>query len=177
MESAITAWNAFEERTCRYWHRMSARPVWGPVFRVASRLGNGVIWYVLMVTLAVVGGTAGAATAILMGVTGIACTGIYKAVKTRIRRPRPCHVLPGLSARAPPLDRFSFPSGHTMHAFAFTIIACQAFPVLAWVLVPFTALVALSRLVLGLHYASDVVAGALLGTSLAALALTLVVHA
>jgi undecaprenyl-diphosphatase len=72
-----------------------------------------------------------------------------------------------------PLDEYSFPSGHTMHAVAFTLLAVVAFPGLAWVLVPFTVLVALSRLVLALHYPSDVLAGAVLGGALASAATAL----
>ena len=170
MTNAIAAWHVFEERTCRFWNRMSRLPRWGLVFRAASRLGNGVFWYVLVAGLAVSGGPLGLGTAIRMGATGLACTVLYKAIKLTFRRPRPYTVLPGLDADVLPLDRFSFPSGHTLHACAFTVVACEAHPGLAWVLVPFTVLVALSRVVLGLHYASDVAAGALLGTALAALA-------
>ena len=71
-----------------------------------------------------------------------------------------------------PLDVFSFPSGHTLHAVAFTIIACAFFPALAWYLLPFTLLVAGSRVVLGLHYPSDVLAGAAIGGVCAWLGLT-----
>ena len=59
-----------------------------------------------------------------------------------------------------PLDLFSFPSGHTLHAVAFSIIACAFYPAFSVVLVPFTVLVAGSRIILGLHYPSDVIAGA-----------------
>lgn len=170
MTGALAVWQGFEERTCRYWNRISRRPLWSLVFKAASRLGNGVFWYVLMIALAVGHGAWGLETAIRMAATGLACTLVYKAIKVTFRRPRPYTVLPGLNAEVLPLDRFSFPSGHTMHACTFTVVACDAFPSLAWVLVPFTTAVALSRVVLGLHYASDVAAGALLGTTLGALA-------
>ena len=170
MSSAIAIWQGFEERTCRFWNRMSRRPRWSLLFKAASRLGNGVFWYAIMLVLALGHRAYGLETAIRMGATGLACTLVYKAIKLTFRRPRPYTVLPGLHAEVPPLDRFSFPSGHTMHACTFTVVACEAFPALAWMLVPFTVVVALSRVVLGLHYASDVAAGALLGTMLGGLA-------
>ena len=69
-----------------------------------------------------------------------------------------------------PLDRFSFPSGHTLHAVSFTVSVCSSLPALAVVLVPAAVLIALSRVVLGLHYPSDVLAGGLLGALLGAAA-------
>ncbi|MEK7737966.1 MAG: phosphatase PAP2 family protein, partial [Pseudomonadota bacterium] len=69
--------------------------------------------------------------------------------------------------------RFSFPSGHTLHAVSFTLVASAAYPVLAPSLWLYTALVALSRPVLGLHYPSDVLAGAAIGALLAQLVLAL----
>ncbi len=66
------------------------------------------------------------------------------------------------------LDQFSFPSGHTLHATVFSIVAVYYFPVLIWLVLPFSVMVALSRPILGLHYPSDVLAGALIGAALAA---------
>ena len=70
-------------------------------------------------------------------------------------------------AHVPPLDEFSFPSGHTLHAVAFTAVACAWYPPLALLLVPFALLVAASRVVLGLHYPSDVLAAIAIGGALA----------
>jgi undecaprenyl-diphosphatase len=57
----------------------------------------------------------------------------------------------------------SFPSGHSAAAFAFTTGACQELPVLAPVLVPLAGAVAYSRVHTGVHYPSDVAAGAAIG--------------
>ena len=74
------------------------------------------------------------------------------------------------------LDRYGFPSGHGPHAVAFTIMACSQSRVLGvvLVLVPFTVLVALSRVIPGLHFPTDVVIGAIIGATLANVGLSLV---
>jgi len=137
------------------------------VFRVVSRLGDGVFWYSLMLALLAVGGTAAVEPVGRMAGTGVACTLIYKWLKSKTSRPRPFAVSNAVRAGADPLDPFSFPSGHTLHAVAFSMVAIAFYPMLAWLLVPFTLLVAASRVVLGLHYPSDVLAGTALGALIA----------
>ncbi len=171
MRDALVVLASFERRACELCNRVNLIPSLGAVFALASRLGNGVFWYVLMAVLPFVAGRAGLITCIRMAATGLLCTCVYAQLKERIRRPRPYHAVDGLHTTVAPLDRFSFPSGHTMHAFAFTIIATVSFPALGWILVPFTLLVAASRLVLGLHWCSDVIAGAALGSGFAWIAL------
>jgi undecaprenyl-diphosphatase len=143
------------------------------VFRVVSRLGDGVFWYSLMLALLAVGGASALAPIGRMAGTGLACTLIYKWLKSKTSRPRPFAVENAVRAGADPLDPFSFPSGHTLHAVAFSIVAIAFYPMLAWLLVPFTLLVAASRVVLGLHYPSDVLAGAALGALIASAFLAL----
>ena len=143
------------------------------LFRVVSRLGDGVFWYSLMLALLAAGGTTAVGPVVRMAVTGLVCTLIYKWLKSKTSRPRPFAVETAVRAGADPLDPFSFPSGHTLHAVAFSVVAIAFYPTLAWVLVPFTLLVAASRVVLGLHYPSDVLAGAALGALIAATVLAI----
>ncbi|HEY0502237.1 MAG TPA: phosphatase PAP2 family protein, partial [Lysobacter sp.] len=89
-------------------------------------------------------------------------------------RPRPFASDRRIHAWVAPLDEFSFPSGHTLHAVAFSIVGMAHYPMLAWVLVPFTASVAASRVVLGLHYPSDVLAATVIGSGLAGVSLWVV---
>jgi undecaprenyl-diphosphatase len=104
------------------------------------------------------------------GAVGLA---VYKVLKRRLVRERPYVWHPEIGCGAPPLDRFSFPSGHTLHAVCFSTVALASLPELAWLLLPFTALVAASRVVLGLHYPTDVLAGAVIGFVIARSGLTL----
>ena len=106
------------------------------------------------------------ATLEMLRVGGV-CQPTYQLLKRTTARPRPCATATELAPLLQPLDTWSFPSGHTLHAVAFTVVASGQFPELLWVLAPFTVLVALSRLALSLHYPTDVAAGACLGALIA----------
>ena len=75
---------------------------------------------------------------------------------------------------AAPLDRYSFPSGHTLHAISLTVLYGAYEPMMLIVMAPFAALVAASRIVLGLHYPSDVLVGGTIGAALATSSIALV---
>jgi len=136
-------------------------------FRGISRLGDGVFWYSLMLALLAVDGARAFAPVGRMAATGLVCTLLYKWLKSKTSRPRPFAVENAVRAGADPLDPFSFPSGHTLHAVACSVVAIAFCQMLEWLLVPFAVLVAISGVVLGLHYPSDVLAGAALGALIA----------
>lgn len=162
--------DAFEYAWCLRLNRgCQQRRLVRDVFVAVSRLGDGVFWYALIFLLPAVYGSSAAWPSVRMAVVGIAGVVLYKYLKSRLVRERPYISLAGIVPGTPALDRYSFPSGHTLHAVSFTVLAVSSFPELAWLLVPFASLVAASRVVLGLHYPSDVVAGAILGASLAVL--------
>jgi undecaprenyl-diphosphatase len=138
-------------------------------FAVISWLGDGRAWYVLMVILPVVYGDGGLVTSWSMAKIAIVNLLIYKMVKQLTSRQRPCAVSSTITLGTAPLDQYSFPSGHTMHAVAFSMAATAHHPELTWLLLPFSVLIALSRIVLGLHYPTDVIAGGILGGYVASL--------
>lgn len=142
-------------------------------FACVSRLGDGVFWYLLMASLVLIEGFAGVVASVHLAATGVASLGLYRWLKRRTRRPRPCASDWRIHAWVAPLDEFSFPSGHTLHAVAFTVVALAHYPGLAWLLLPFTASVAASRVVLGLHYPSDVLAATAIGMGLAGASLAI----
>lgn len=143
------------------------------LFSVVSRLGDGVFWYTLMVTMIIAQGHEALPVVVQMAITGLVGLMAYKWLKTHTTRPRPFTCNEGIRVSVAPLDQYSFPSGHTLHAVGFSAIAITHYPVLGWILLPLSVLIALSRLVLGLHYPSDVLAGALLGGGLASLTLVI----
>ena len=136
-------------------------------FAAISRLGNGVFWYVLILMLPLVHGLEAISVSLQMvgvGVTGLL---IYKWLKTSTSRVRPYRYHNAILQNVPALDQFSFPSGHTLHAVGFSWLLLAYYPQWALLIIPFTVLVALSRMVLGLHYPSDVLAGAAIGIGVA----------
>lgn len=140
-------------------------------FAAISRLGDGVFWYVLMGALLLADAEQGLATSAHMAATGVVALLMYKGLKRWTRRPRPFAADGRIQAWVAPLDEFSFPSGHTLHAVSFTLVALAYYPILAPLLIPFTACVAVSRVVLGLHYPSDVLAATAIGSVLAGVSL------
>jgi undecaprenyl-diphosphatase len=144
-------------------------PTHEKVWITVDRLGDCRPWLALIFSIALFGGDAGAYCALHMLGVGVFAVTLYKLVKRCTGRPRPCVRIQSVRRCVEPLDEFSFPSGHTLHAVAFSLVALVYFPSLTLALVPFVVLTGLSRVALGLHYPSDVVAGAAIGAGVALL--------
>lgn len=162
-----------ESNVCLRANRVCSRAFTRTGFELVSRLGDGVFWYLLMLMLILLDGFAGILAAAHMAITGALALVLYRVIKHFTKRPRPFAADVRIQAWVAPLDEFSFPSGHTLHAVAFSIVGIAHYPMLAWLLVPFTTVVAISRVVLGLHYPSDVLAAILVGSGLGMLAIWL----
>jgi len=163
--SLLDRFDAAEYRLCRRLNRGVENTGIRLFFKTASRLGDGVIWYVLMLALPFIYGAQGLKVALIMLASSAVGLAVYKFLKRMFVRERPFIRHAGISLAGAPLDRYSFPSGHTLHAVAFAWQGCVAFPELAVVLVPLALAIAASRVVLGLHYPTDVLVGALLGAT------------
>lgn len=169
LHSVLVRLNDYDARLCVRMNRVARRRGVTRFFGAVSRLGNGVFWYALMALLLLTQAEAAIKPVLHMIAVGLVGLLIYTWLKRKTLRPRPCDLHPAILRGTAPLDEFSFPSGHTLHAVAFTLVALAYFPWLAPILVPFALLVALSRVILGLHYPTDVLAGAALGYALATL--------
>lgn len=161
--SLLTRFDHAEYRLCRRLNRGVENTGIRVFFMTASRLGDGVIWYALMMALPFLYGAQGLRVALIMLASSAVGLAVYKFLKRTFVRERPFIRHAGISLAGAPLDRYSFPSGHTLHAVAFTWQTCAAFPELGIVLMPLALAIAASRVVLGLHYPTDVLVGAVLG--------------
>lgn len=161
------------ELSLSQWMRGAATRSWiFSVLKASSHLGDGWGWVGTLLYVALVGGDVGTAAAIRLFAVGATDLVLYRIIKRWIARPRPSIDTNHLE-RVRPLDVFSFPSGHVMHAVACSIVLTAYFPGAAAVLWPLTILISLSRVILGLHYPSDVIAGAALGATVALLSFNL----
>ena len=136
------------------------------MLKPASLLRSGWFWVGALLFVAMNGGYAGTAAAVRLLAVGAIDLLLYRIIKRSIAPP-----LPSMSnkfiERPRPLDSFSFPSGPVMHDVACCVVLTAYFPAAAEVVWPRTILTALSLVVLGLHYPSDVLAGAVLGATAA----------
>jgi len=152
------------ERSFALWmHSATTRPWVVSCLKVVSRLSDGWVWGIVLLAMPWLDHTSGTSVSIRMAGVAIVNLVIYAIVKHIIARPRPYRSCPGIRACTPSLDEFSFPSGHTLHAFAYAVILSSYYPALNYVLWPFAVVVGVSRIVLGLHYPSDVIVGAAVG--------------
>ncbi|RUO35316.1 phosphatase PAP2 family protein [Aliidiomarina sanyensis] len=133
-----------------------------------SRSGDGP-YYALFALFAAIAAVEGSVLFIQRALLAFAIEiPLFIGLKNLLRRDRPWlrrKVKPVIK----PADRFSFPSGHATAAFLFAALVIASFPVWAPIFYGWATLVAISRVALGVHYPSDVLAGAFLGTLIAGL--------
>ncbi|MBD2858366.1 phosphatase PAP2 family protein [Spongiibacter sp. KMU-158] len=102
---------------------------------------------------------------------------IYWVLKNTCRRRRPPAAIPSFNASIIASDKFSFPSGHTAAAFLLATLAVLFFGAVAAPLYLWALAVGASRVLLGVHFPTDILAGASLGTGIAHLAYDLLMVA
>jgi membrane-associated phospholipid phosphatase len=128
-----------------------------------GRIGEyGAVWLVIGIVLAFADPDNGEDW-VVAGVLGPVAIGLNYVVKVLVRRPRP--VLEGLPPLGGAPSSLSFPSAHATSSFACATAMTRIAPEAA-VLFVLAAAIASCRPYLGMHYPSDVLGGAVLGTAL-----------
>lgn len=142
-------------------------PRWVRIWAVAAtRAGDGWLWCIAGLAILLIGGKDRFAA---VGAAGLAATAsilLFMTVKRLTGRPRPCTLNPHCWATLLPPDHFSFPSGHTMTAFSVAVAISLFYPEAAPGLLFCAFSIAISRILLGMHFLSDVVAAMLIGAGL-----------
>jgi undecaprenyl-diphosphatase len=138
----------------------------------ATRMGDGWLWYALGIILLLWGGPQRFSAVGAAGSAAIAGIIVFKALKRLSHRQRPCQLEPHCWSKVLPPDKFSFPSGHTMTAFSIALVLSYYYPSLEGTLLFLALSIGFSRIVLGMHFLSDVLAGIVLGVALGCAAIT-----
>ena len=169
MTVAKAVWSQIQSsdhRLMRRVHRWRA-PRWFRILMiVATRGGDGWLWYGLGLILLVYGGEQRFTAIGAAGSSAVAGIFLFRALKHTSRRKRPCEIEPHCWAFVLPPDKYSFPSGHSITAFAVAVTLGLFYPFLQPCLLALALLIAASRIVLGMHFLSDVIAGSALGAAL-----------
>ncbi len=92
---------------------------------------------------------------------------LYWLVKNSLRRPRPQEAVPGFRSLIRASDQFSFPSGHSSGAFLLATALLVFYGPVAAPLFLWAFAVAMSRILLGVHFPGDTLAGAMMGGGIA----------
>jgi len=134
-------------------------PRWIRIWMLAAtRAGDGWLWWCCGIAVESSGNSSKA--------YALAAAAAFKILKRAVGRKRPCATTPHCWANLLPPDQFSFPSGHSITAFAVAISLGTFYPPAMPVLLFCAASIAASRVLLGMHFLSDVVAGSGLGAAL-----------
>jgi undecaprenyl-diphosphatase len=169
MPVARNVWGYIENRDLRVMRRINRwkAPHWIRFWMLAAtRLGDGWLWYSLAFMLLLTGGPQRYSAVCASGCAALFGILAFKLLKNLSRRPRPFELEPHCWANILPPDQFSFPSGHTMTAFSIALVVSYFYPSIEVAMYFLAVSIAVSRVVLGMHFLSDVLAGAVLGSAL-----------
>ncbi len=142
-------------------------PRWVRLFAIAAtRAGDGWLWYLVGLAVLLFGGSIRLTATAAAGSAALAGVGIFISLKKLSGRKRPCEIEPHCWANLLPPDQFSFPSGHTITAFSVAVALGSFYTFLLPPLLFCAFSIAISRILLGMHFLSDVAVAALLGAGL-----------
>ena len=141
--------------------------------RYISRTGDGYLQLVLPLTLCLFLEKSRAADFFVVACAAFAIERtLYKILKNSLKRRRPPQFFPSFQSVVEASDEFSFPSGHTCAAFLLMVLCSAVFPILTIPLTLWAIAVGCSRVILGVHFPADILAGMALGYGIGQLAIT-----
>ncbi|MGB3472487.1 MAG: phosphatase PAP2 family protein [Erythrobacter sp.] len=157
--------NALEIEKVRWFTHHLNRAGVRPFALAINRLSNGLIYIVIGVLFWLAFG----ATSAVLAAAGALAFGhvVYPVIKRHYRRRRPFQFDQSVPSLLPPLDDYSFPSGHMMSCVAVAIPLCVAVPAMVPGAIALLLMIGWARLVAGHHYPSDLAAGGMLGAAVA----------
>lgn len=165
LQRAFAQIDPFELRLVHRFARYRSRPSALRLAMFMNILGDG--WIYPIVAIAILAGLGWDSVRALL--TAILAVGfahaVYPFIKRYMARPRPFEKDPTLIVAVAPIDKYSCPSGHAMTATAAFLPLALAYPPLGVALLAIWCLLAWARLILGHHYASDLIVGAGLGAA------------
>lgn len=169
----LTRLQQFELRLLARVFRQTRRRAVVPIARAISHSGDGYLHLLAPSLLAVLDPASSQQLFLLVALALLIERCSYWLLKNSLKRPRPQEALPGFRSLVVASDRFSFPSGHSSAAFLLATCLLLMYGGLAAPMYLWAAAVALSRILLGVHYPGDTLAGATMGCGIACLAAAL----
>lgn len=169
MAVAKSVWGYLEQRDLRLMrkvHRWRAPRFIRFWMLLMTRLGDGLLWYALALIVLLCGGPLRFRVVLIGGASALIAVVLFRQMKNLSRRARPCQIEPHCWAVILPPDQFSFPSGHTMTSFAMAVSVGHFYPECQGCLLLLAANIAASRIILGMHFLTDVTAGMFLGIAI-----------
>lgn len=146
------------------WVHVTKRFQYRHSVRFISATGDGPVYLCIALALVLLEPSAGV-TFFWAGIIAYSFdVSLYLLLKNLIKRDRPAVKISSYQAFITPSDQFSFPSGHTAAAFLFACLVLNFYPAFALPCFLWASAVGISRVLLGVHYPTDLVAGALLGS-------------
>ena len=166
--------NRFDLVTFHWCNSRKYSPQIAAVSRWISHCGDGIYYFLIGVALALYEQTYGLTYFLAVLLAFSIELPLYLILKNSIKRRRPNDVIAEFVAFLIPSDKFSFPSGHTAAAFVMATLTSWYYPAFTTAAFTLASMIGLSRILLGVHFPSDILAGAILGAASAFVSLSIV---